>query len=127
MRRGRFAASFGLRSAVHRHYSILPGGTGDLRPSREPGRPSTAMAVDPVLLPGEEILYSIRANHFLGGEGRGGKLHLTAGRILFTPHRFNVQLDPWSATWESVAGFSIRDSAAVSAVAVVAGVPEEGF
>ncbi len=48
------------------------------------------------LEPGERILEEIAANHFLGGEARGGKLLLTDRRIAFRPHRFNVQLDTWS-------------------------------
>lgn len=48
------------------------------------------------LEPGEELLAEYRANHFLKGEGRGGKLLLTSKRLAFRPHRFNVQLEPWS-------------------------------
>ncbi len=40
----------------------------------------------------ETILAKERANHFLGDEGRGGELLLTDRRIVFVPHRFNVQL-----------------------------------
>jgi hypothetical protein len=51
---------------------------------------------------GEEIVKDVSANHFLGGEARGGRLLLTNRRIGFRPHRFNVQLDTWSAPLENV-------------------------
>jgi hypothetical protein len=41
---------------------------------------------------GEEEVLSCRANHFLGDEGRGGKLHVTTRAVTFVPHRFNIQL-----------------------------------
>jgi len=58
-----------------------------------------AMAAPPVLelAPGERIVKDVAANHFLGGEARGGRLLLTNERIGFRPHRFNVQLATWSA------------------------------
>jgi hypothetical protein len=72
---------------------------------------------------GERILSTSRANHFLNGEGRGGRLFVTERRIGFLPHRYNVQLAPWSVAWDSVTGFSTPNSAVVGAVAAVAGVP----
>lgn len=42
--------------------------------------------------PGESVILVERANHFLRDEGRGGTLTLTDRRIVFVPHRFNVQL-----------------------------------
>lgn len=47
-----------------------------------------------VLRPDERPIVELRANHFLGVEGRGGALLVTSKRLLFHPHRFNVQLAP---------------------------------
>ena len=51
---------------------------------------------------GETLLEESRANHFLGDEGRGGRLYLTDRRLLFLPHRFNVQLDSVEIALEAV-------------------------
>jgi len=56
------------------------------------------------LAPGERLLEEIPANHFLGGEARGGKLLLTDRRIAFRPHRFNVQQDTWAISRSEVTG-----------------------
>ncbi len=56
------------------------------------------------LEPGERVLEELSANHFLGGEARGGKLLLTDRRIVFRPHRFNVQLDTWAVPRSEVTG-----------------------
>jgi hypothetical protein len=56
------------------------------------------------LEPGERVLEEITANHFRGGEARGGKLLLTDRRLAFQPHRFNVQLDTWSVPRSEVTG-----------------------
>jgi hypothetical protein len=45
---------------------------------------------------GEVLLNERLANHFLGGEGRGGALLISSRRLLFRPNRFNVQLNTWS-------------------------------
>jgi hypothetical protein len=45
------------------------------------------------LEPGEAIVQEAPANHMLRHEGRGGRLVITNRRIVFLPHRFNVQLD----------------------------------
>jgi hypothetical protein len=37
------------------------------------------------------VLYAGAANHFLHGEGVGGKLYLLHNRLQFKSHRFNVQ------------------------------------
>jgi hypothetical protein len=42
---------------------------------------------------GEAIVNQERANHFLRDEGGGGTLFITDRRVMFLPHRFNVQLD----------------------------------
>jgi hypothetical protein len=57
-----------------------------------------AFASSPVLPldPDETVSFEVAANHFLGGEARGGKLLATDRRLAFRPHRFNVQLDTWS-------------------------------
>jgi len=44
------------------------------------------------LASGETLIFEALANHFLGDEGRGGRIHLTNRRIAFVPHRFNIQL-----------------------------------
>lgn len=54
------------------------------------------------LEPGEEIRAEMSANHFLHGESRGGHVLLTDRRLAFRPHRFNVQLDTWSANLEHI-------------------------
>jgi hypothetical protein len=69
-----------------------------------------AFAATPVfpLQPGEILLREIVANHFLGGEARGGKLLVTTRRLGFRPHRFNVQLTTWSVPLESVRDFDFE-------------------
>jgi hypothetical protein len=57
------------------------------------------------LEPGETLLREFDANHFVGGEARGGKLLVTTRRLGFRPHRFNVQLSRWSARLEDIRGF----------------------
>jgi hypothetical protein len=56
------------------------------------------------LEPGERVLEEIAANHFLGGEARGGRLLLTDRRIAFRPHKFNVQLDTWAVPRSEMTG-----------------------
>jgi hypothetical protein len=51
---------------------------------------------------GEMPLRELAANHFLGGEGRGGKVVVTTRRLAFRPHRFNVQVTTWSARLEDL-------------------------
>jgi hypothetical protein len=61
---------------------------------------------------GEQALLTARANHFLGDEGRGGRVSVTNSRVVFVPHRFNVQLagcavaldDVTSAKWRTILG-----------------------
>lgn len=60
--------------------------------------------------PGEEALRSIAANHWKGGEARGGKLHITTRGLRFVPHRFNVQLDGWQARYEDIRGCAVEGS-----------------
>lgn len=57
---------------------------------------------DAPLETGEAVVRELAANHFLGGEARGGKLLVTTRRLLFRPHRFNVQLAPWSTPLGSI-------------------------
>lgn len=40
---------------------------------------------------GEAVEFEGNANHFLNGEGRGGRLYLTNRNLIFQPHRFNLQ------------------------------------
>ena len=40
---------------------------------------------------GEELIHEGPANHFFHGEGVGGWLYLTTGRLLFRSHRVNLQ------------------------------------
>lgn len=42
---------------------------------------------------GDVTLWEAKANHFLGDEGRGGRILLTATHLVFIPHRYNFQLD----------------------------------
>jgi hypothetical protein len=53
---------------------------------------------------GEVVHYRTKANHMLGNEARGGELLITDRRLAFKPHRFNVQLDNWSAPLWAVHG-----------------------
>ncbi len=59
-------------------------------------RPSEELAA------GEALLYRTRANDILGPEARGGHLLVTSQRLLFIPHRLNVQLDRWDISLEDV-------------------------
>src|SRR6185503_13793911 len=54
------------------------------------------------LEPGEQLLREQAANHFLGGEARGGKLLITNRRLAFRPHRFNVQLATFSVPLDKI-------------------------
>lgn len=60
------------------------------------------------LEPGESVLEQRPANHFLGGEARGGKLLVTTRRLGFAPHRFNVQSSPWSVRLEDVRALDVE-------------------
>lgn len=51
---------------------------------------------------GETVESRRRGNHMLGNEARGGEILLTDRRLGFQPHRFNVQLDPWSVPFEAI-------------------------
>jgi len=48
-------------------------------------------AADIALAPGDDVLYSGFANHFMNFEGRGGRLALTKTELVFKPHVVNVQ------------------------------------
>ena len=43
------------------------------------------------LAPGDAVVYSGLANHFLNLEGRGGRLALTKTELVFMPHVVNLQ------------------------------------
>lgn len=53
-------------------------------------------------LEGERILKQGPANHVRGSEAVGGWLYLTDRRLLFRPHRFNIQRDEASFPLEEV-------------------------
>lgn len=57
---------------------------------RSLGKPPATIPI----VAGEEPLSELRANHFMGIEGRGGTLVVTSRRLLFHPHRYNVQRLP---------------------------------
>jgi hypothetical protein len=50
----------------------------------------------------EEVAVTLKANHVLHGESRGGTAIVTNRRLGFQPHRFNVQLDLWSLPLEQI-------------------------
>lgn len=62
------------------------------------------------LEPGEQLLREQVANHFLGGEARGGKLLITNRRLAFRPHRFNVQLGTFSVALDQIRELAIEGS-----------------
>jgi alkanesulfonate monooxygenase SsuD/methylene tetrahydromethanopterin reductase-like flavin-dependent oxidoreductase (luciferase family) len=71
-----------------------------------------AFASSPVLpLDSDEtVSFELAANHFLGGEARGGKLLGTNRRLAFRPHRFNVQLATWSVPLVDLQGLRTEGS-----------------
>ena len=56
------------------------------------------------LLADETTEQRVKANHFFNGEGRGGELHVTSRRLVFVPHKYNAQLDPWSREHAELTG-----------------------
>jgi hypothetical protein len=61
---------------------------------------------DAPLEPGEVVVRTLMANHFLHGEARGGTLRVTNRRLVFRPHRYNVQLTPWALPLSEVRALS---------------------
>ncbi len=53
--------------------------------------PIVPKAEDIPLAPGEMLVHSGFANHFLNFEGRGGRLALTSTHLIFVPHVVNLQ------------------------------------
>lgn len=51
---------------------------------------------DPPVVDGEEMLFQAPANHIRGIEAVGGWLIITDQRLLFRPHRINIQKTEWS-------------------------------
>jgi len=51
---------------------------------------------NPPAFDGEKVLFQSLANHFRGVESVGGWLVLTDQRLLFQPHRLNIQKEEWS-------------------------------
>ena len=76
------------------------------------------------LEPGEALLHERVANHFLGGEGRGGKLLVTTRRLAFQPHRFNVQLTTWSAPLETIYALAVEGDRFLLVTTAVATKPD---
>ena len=68
-------------------------------------------APDAPLEPGEVVVRTLMANHFLRGESRGGTLQITNRRLVFRPHRFNVQLTPWTLPLSEVRTLSSEGAA----------------
>ena len=53
--------------------------------------PIIPKAADLPLEPGETLVHTGLANHFLNFEGRGGRLALTSTHLRFVPHAVNLQ------------------------------------
>jgi hypothetical protein len=66
---------------------------------------------NPPTVPGEHVIFHSPANHFRGGEGVGGWLVLTDNRLLFRPHKFNVQTGDWSVSLDEVQRLEPRPTA----------------
>ncbi len=79
------------------------------------------------LAPGESIFATAVANHFLHGEGRGGKLVLTEHRVAFVPHRYNMQLDTFSVPWDEIKTVCTAESMTATAIAALIGVDDRGL
>jgi hypothetical protein len=70
---------------------------------------------------GEREIERWSANHFLGDEGRGGKLLLSEGTLLFVPHRFNVQLSELRIPLRAITSVAWRKIVQPASGLVVAG------
>lgn len=78
---------------------------------------------------GEETLVERRANHFLGDEARGGRVFVTTRRLVFVPHRFNVQLaaacipldDVTAARWARILGPYVMQMSSILEIATSRG------
>ena len=44
-----------------------------------------------ILQPGEKVIFEAGANHFVNGEGVGGKIFVTDHNIIFRSHKYNIQ------------------------------------
>lgn len=51
---------------------------------------------------GERLVGHAAANQRVGVEMRGGRIFVTDQALHFVPHRFNVQVEPVSMTWDEV-------------------------
>jgi hypothetical protein len=63
------------------------------------------------LLPGEQLLTMIPANHLEGFVAHGGKLRVTTQRLIFLPHGFNFKLTPVVIDWANVDGVAFGATA----------------
>lgn len=68
-------------------------------------------AVDVPLLPGEEVTFTIPANHMDGLVSYGGHLRVSNERLVFLPHRFNARVMPVTIAWAEVDQVSLGDTA----------------
>lgn len=59
---------------------------------------------DPPVVDGEEMLFQAPANHIRGIEGVGGWLMLTDQRLVFQPHKLNIQKAEWSVPLSDLIG-----------------------
>ena len=74
------------------------------------------------LEPGETVIFSRWANHWLGHEARGGTLYMTTRALVFVPHRLNVQLAGARVAWsalQSTAWFRIVSATGLPMSAVL--------
>ncbi len=64
-------------------------------------------AADIPLAPGDDIVHSGFANHFLNYEGRGGRLALTKSELVFVPHVVNLQRGELHIPRSEIAGVAL--------------------
>ena len=64
----------------------------------------------PAPLPLEgEVVRTLPANHFMGIEGRGGRLTITDRELSFAPHPFNLQRSPVRVMLDEITSVSPHD------------------
>jgi hypothetical protein len=69
-----------------------------------------ALFPGPKLQPGEEIVWSARANRAQGGRAVGGKLYVTDRRMMFAPNRIEQRLKgcEWSCSVGAVREIGVK-------------------
>ena len=87
------------------------------------------LARNPPEVPGEHVIFRSPANHLRVAEGVGGWLIMTDDRLLFRPHKLNVQTEDWSVPLAEVARLEPRSTAWVipNGIRVVSERGEERF